>query len=62
LSNSVPNSPMAGAPEITRRYSCLCAPTTHAGSFRCRYHRNGSGMGTGLKRSSMSVGSKLSDL
>ncbi|KAI3456781.1 hypothetical protein Pfo_013444 [Paulownia fortunei] len=19
---------------------CLCSPTTHAGSFRCRYHRN----------------------
>jgi len=22
--------------------SCLCAPTTHAGSFRCRLHRNNS--------------------
>ncbi|KAL0443252.1 UNVERIFIED_CONTAM: hypothetical protein Slati_2047900 [Sesamum latifolium] len=19
---------------------CLCSPTTHAGSFRCRHHRN----------------------
>ncbi|KAI3467594.1 hypothetical protein Pfo_024257 [Paulownia fortunei] len=21
------------------KYSCLCSPTTHAGSFRCRLHR-----------------------
>ncbi|CAL9243730.1 unnamed protein product [Arabidopsis halleri] len=21
------------------RQNCLCSPTTHAGSFRCRYHR-----------------------
>ncbi|KAG6471126.1 uncharacterized protein LOC122031617 [Zingiber officinale] len=23
-----------------RRSSCLCAPTTHPGSFRCSFHRN----------------------
>jgi len=23
-----------------REYRCLCAPTTHAGSFRCRLHRD----------------------
>ncbi|KAK1440192.1 hypothetical protein QVD17_06017 [Tagetes erecta] len=22
--------------------NCLCSPTTHAGSFRCRYHRTSS--------------------
>ncbi|KAI3419882.1 ABC transporter domain-containing protein [Psidium guajava] len=36
--------------------SCLCSPTTHAGSFRCRYHRNSS-----ISRGS-SVGSNLSEL
>ncbi|KAG2333198.1 hypothetical protein Bca52824_004378 [Brassica carinata] len=24
------------------RQNCLCSPTTHAGSFRCRHHRFGS--------------------
>lgn len=27
------------------RLNCLCAPTTHAGSFRCRYHRRNAGLG-----------------
>ncbi|CAA7016328.1 unnamed protein product [Microthlaspi erraticum] len=27
------------------RQNCLCAPTTHAGSFRCRYHRRNAGLG-----------------
>ncbi|KAL0855194.1 hypothetical protein Bca101_060346 [Brassica carinata] len=27
------------------RLSCLCAPTTHPGSFRCRYHRRNAGLG-----------------
>ncbi|KAG4111966.1 hypothetical protein ERO13_D13G134200v2 [Gossypium hirsutum] len=35
--------------------NCLCSPTTHAGSFRCRYHR------AGFPRAA-SVGSKLSML
>ncbi|XP_037467937.1 uncharacterized protein LOC119340135 [Triticum dicoccoides] len=25
--------------------ACLCSPTTHAGSFRCRLHRGGAGVG-----------------
>lgn len=24
---------------ISKNNSCLCSPTTHAGSFRCRLHR-----------------------
>lgn len=36
------------------RWNCLCSPTTHAGSFRCRYHRHG-----GMRRGG-SVGSNLS--
>ncbi|WOH03097.1 hypothetical protein DCAR_0522489 [Daucus carota subsp. sativus] len=36
--------------------NCLCSPTNHPGSFRCRIHRNS------LARTSMSVGSKLSML
>ncbi|KAL7102505.1 hypothetical protein ACP275_08G124200 [Erythranthe tilingii] len=43
-----------------RRYNCLCSPTTHAGSFRCRHHRNNAA--GGLTRNSMSVGSNLSQL
>ncbi|EOA32619.1 hypothetical protein CARUB_v10015913mg [Capsella rubella] len=27
------------------RQNCLCAPTTHPGSFRCRYHRRTAGLG-----------------
>ncbi|KAI3465557.1 hypothetical protein Pfo_022220 [Paulownia fortunei] len=57
-SSSIPTSPVALRKSASiRRYNCLCSPTTHAGSFRCRYHRN-----SGLTRSSMSVGSKLSEL
>ncbi|CAK9308639.1 unnamed protein product [Citrullus colocynthis] len=36
--------------------NCLCSPTTHIGSFRCRHHRH-----TGMIRGG-SVGSNLSDL
>ncbi|OIT00037.1 hypothetical protein A4A49_02632 [Nicotiana attenuata] len=53
--SSVPSSP-SGQPK-SAKYNCLCSPTTHAGSFRCRYHRTSS-----LTRNSMSVGSKLSEL
>ncbi|GMJ02896.1 hypothetical protein HRI_003958800 [Hibiscus trionum] len=38
------------------RSNCLCSPTTHIGSFRCRYHRV-SGMSRGG-----SIGSNLSNL
>ncbi|GAA0155009.1 hypothetical protein LIER_12836 [Lithospermum erythrorhizon] len=50
-SYSVPASP--------GKFNCLCAPTTHPGSFRCRYHRNNK---PGLARNSMSVGLKLAEL
>nr|XP_016465121.1 PREDICTED: uncharacterized protein LOC107787995 [Nicotiana tabacum] len=53
--SSVPSSP-SGQPK-SAKYNCLCSPTTHAGSFRCRYHRTSS-----LTRNSISVGSKLSEL
>lgn len=36
--------------------NCLCSPTTHVGSFRCRHHRI-----FGMHRGG-SVGSNLSDL
>ncbi|EOY11944.1 hypothetical protein QUC31_001570 [Theobroma cacao] len=35
------------------RWNCLCSPTTHAGSFRCRHHR-----ASGMRRGG-SVGSNL---
>ncbi|CAK9167183.1 unnamed protein product [Ilex paraguariensis] len=57
LAYSAPSSPVTLRKTSSVRYNCLCSPTTHAGSFRCRYHRN-----TGLTRSSISVGSKLSEL
>ncbi|KAK4369276.1 hypothetical protein RND71_013068 [Anisodus tanguticus] len=55
LPSSVPSSP-SGQPK-SAKYNCLCSPTTHAGSFRCRYHRTFS-----LTRNSMSVGYKLNEL
>lgn len=51
MSMVIHNSP------TTEKNNCLCAPTTHAGSFRCRQHRN-----SGLKRVSKSVGSGLNNL
>ncbi|XP_059662851.1 uncharacterized protein LOC132308695 [Cornus florida] len=56
--SSPPSSPSTLRKTSSVRYNCLCSPTTHAGSFRCRKHRNAST----LTRNSMSVGSKLSDL
>lgn len=56
-SSSLPTSPVALRKSGSTRYSCLCSPTTHAGSFRCRHHRN-----EGLSHNSISVGSKLSEL
>ncbi|KAL6602970.1 hypothetical protein ACP70R_043331 [Stipagrostis hirtigluma subsp. patula] len=47
---SSPRSAMAGQkhhhPPGSPR-TCLCSPTTHAGSFRCRLHRGGLGGGGG---------------
>ncbi|WJX31440.1 hypothetical protein P8452_19866 [Trifolium repens] len=39
------------------RSNCLCSPTTHVGSFRCRLHRSSAGLHRGG-----SVGSNLSEL
>ncbi|XP_059663943.1 uncharacterized protein LOC132309673 [Cornus florida] len=55
--SSAPSSPMTLRKSPSMKQNCLCSPTTHAGSFRCRYHRNPS-----LSRSSGSIGSKLSEL
>ncbi|CAN1228297.1 hypothetical protein LINGRAPRIM_LOCUS1269 [Linum grandiflorum] len=46
-------------PTPTGKWNCLCSPTTHVGSFRCRMHRAG-GLG-GMVRGG-SVGSNLSEL
>lgn len=54
---STPTSPLSSRKQSSVKYNCLCSPTTHAGSFRCRYHRN-----TSFGRNSMSVGAKLSEL
>uniref|UniRef100_A0A7N0RC59 Uncharacterized protein n=1 Tax=Kalanchoe fedtschenkoi TaxID=63787 RepID=A0A7N0RC59_KALFE len=40
------------------RAACLCSPTTHAGSFRCRLHRTNNN----LNGPSSSFGSNLSEL
>ncbi|KAF3331389.1 hypothetical protein FCM35_KLT02795 [Carex littledalei] len=42
--------------QTSQKGNCLCSPTTHTGSFRCRYHRNS------FRRNSASIGSSLSDL
>ncbi|KAM7252255.1 hypothetical protein ACFE04_024138 [Oxalis oulophora] len=42
-----------------QRFNCLCSPTTHVGSFRCRHHRGLGGLG--MTRGG-SVGSNLSML
>ncbi|XXG72563.1 hypothetical protein AAC387_Pa07g1631 [Persea americana] len=57
LSNTKSMSLIIPNNQTTEKGNCLCAPTTHAGSFRCRQHRNPS-----LKRASKSVGSGLSNL
>ncbi|XP_012570578.1 uncharacterized protein [Cicer arietinum] len=55
-------SPTSQAPAASKssngRWNCLCSPTTHAGSFRCRLHRSAAG---GMHRGG-SVGSNLSEL
>uniref|UniRef100_J3MKE3 Uncharacterized protein n=1 Tax=Oryza brachyantha TaxID=4533 RepID=J3MKE3_ORYBR len=30
--------------------ACVCAPTTHAGSFRCKHHRHASNLDADAKR------------
>lgn len=55
LTTSQPSSPIVLSKGPGVKYNCLCSPTTHAGSFRCRHHRN-------ISRNSRSVGSKLNEL
>nr|GLL20572.1 hypothetical protein PanWU01x14_165220 [Ipomoea trifida] len=39
-------------PAKSPKGQCLCSPTTHKGSFRCRYHRSdSSGSSAWFKRS-----------
>nr|KYP49765.1 hypothetical protein KK1_028449 [Cajanus cajan] len=38
------------------RLNCLCSPTTHVGSFRCRHHRSA------VMRRGRSIGSNLAAL
>ncbi|KAI3818125.1 hypothetical protein L1987_11928 [Smallanthus sonchifolius] len=40
---SPPSGGLGRQGSITRN-NCLCSPTTHAGSFRCRLHRTHSGI------------------
>ncbi|PRQ46580.1 hypothetical protein RchiOBHm_Chr2g0090561 [Rosa chinensis] len=40
--NSPKSSNAAEAPSPKGGGQCLCSPTTHQGSFRCRFHRSGS--------------------
>ncbi|KAL7602286.1 uncharacterized protein LOC111918661 [Lactuca sativa] len=63
--SSNPSSPRARK-SSAMKISCLCAPTNHPGSFRCRYHRNSVSVGSNLSelayRKTASVGANLSDL
>ncbi|XWS09617.1 hypothetical protein CRYUN_Cryun39dG0005000 [Craigia yunnanensis] len=34
-----PRGPWNSTKPTSARWNCLCSPTTHAGSFRCRHHR-----------------------
>ncbi|RDY07302.1 E3 ubiquitin-protein ligase, partial [Mucuna pruriens] len=51
-----PTSEASMRKSSTERWNCLCSPTTHAGSFRCRRHR-----ATGMTHAS-SIGSNLSSM
>ncbi|GMH24392.1 hypothetical protein Nepgr_026235 [Nepenthes gracilis] len=56
-SDLLATSPLPMRKSPSTRSSCLCSPTTHLGSFRCRHHRNGDDI-----RRGHSVGSGLSEL
>ncbi|KAH8937560.1 hypothetical protein BDL97_16G035100 [Sphagnum fallax] len=49
----LPHNPSARAPSpAATKIACVCAPTKHAGSFRCRLHRGGQfqwGAGSGRR-------------
>ncbi|EXB97656.1 hypothetical protein L484_020205 [Morus notabilis] len=51
-----PRAQRAVTKSSSTRWNCLCSPTTHAGSFRCRHHRSSCMLRGG------SVGSNLSEL
>ncbi|KAH1092593.1 hypothetical protein GLYMA_14G011700v4 [Glycine max] len=51
--STTPQAASALKKSSSERRSCLCSPTTHVGSFRCRHHRSG------MSHAS-SVGSNLS--
>lgn len=55
--NSIPKSVLLPAKSLPEKMNCLCSPTTHYGSFRCRQHRN-----SGLTSQSKSMGSSSSNL
>ncbi|KAL4572203.1 hypothetical protein LXL04_018973 [Taraxacum kok-saghyz] len=40
-----------GSVTSPRGQLCLCSPTTHQGSFRCKFHRQGSTTGGWFSRS-----------
>ncbi|KAL4328747.1 hypothetical protein HN51_035825 [Arachis hypogaea] len=46
VSTSAANESVNGGVPAMGRGQCLCSPTTHEGSFRCRFHRS-SATGTG---------------
>ncbi|WVY94788.1 hypothetical protein V8G54_033876 [Vigna mungo] len=52
-----PTSQSSNMKKSPGRMNCLCSPTTHVGSFRCRHHRSSSGM-----RRGKSIGSNLAEL
>ncbi|KQK10064.1 hypothetical protein BRADI_2g51716v3 [Brachypodium distachyon] len=37
-------------PQRQRHYYCVCSPTSHRGSFRCRWHRSSYQWGSGRGR------------
>lgn len=41
-SNGLTSTPKDGGVVSPRGHQCLCSPTTHQGSFRCKFHRSNS--------------------
>uniref|UniRef100_A0A7N0TAW5 Uncharacterized protein n=1 Tax=Kalanchoe fedtschenkoi TaxID=63787 RepID=A0A7N0TAW5_KALFE len=39
VSVTSPKGSSEGAGQAQKGHQCLCSPTTHQGSFRCRFHR-----------------------
>ncbi|KAL7172847.1 hypothetical protein ACSBR2_032342 [Camellia fascicularis] len=51
MQNVVKKNVIGSKPSAASKKNCICAPTAHAGSFRCRLHRVG--VGATQKLSSM---------